>query len=84
MENKGNVGVCEMEAKAFDLFNEITEDGTDLKEALMKRMVLNCLPSISRQHLHQAFEKLPYEDFMDCAKTEEVMCPANRNKIVLM
>ncbi|QQP37499.1 Uncharacterized protein FKW44_017781, partial [Caligus rogercresseyi] len=71
INNKDNLSVSEMEAKAWDCLDAITKDGTDLKETLTKHMVLNCLPSHSRQHLTQGFEEVPYEQFIKFAKTEE-------------
>ncbi|CAB4060224.1 unnamed protein product [Lepeophtheirus salmonis] len=71
ISNRDNISVCEMQSKAWDLINEISKDRTDLKEALVKDMVLNCIPISSCQHLTQGFRGLSYEKFIRCARTEE-------------
>ncbi|QQP40846.1 Uncharacterized protein FKW44_015033 [Caligus rogercresseyi] len=71
--NKDNLCVSEMETKASDILEELTRDGTDLKEMFIKKLVLGCLPESARQHLNQGFARLNYEDFIESAKTEERM-----------
>ncbi|CAB4064953.1 unnamed protein product [Lepeophtheirus salmonis] len=57
------------ESKVWDLIDEISKDKTDFKDTLVKHMVLNCIPTSSRQHLTQGFSRLLYEEFIKCART---------------
>ncbi|QQP56686.1 Uncharacterized protein FKW44_001432 [Caligus rogercresseyi] len=50
-----NVSICQMEARAWDLINEITKNGTNFNETLVKHVVLKCIPTSSRQYLRESF-----------------------------